>query len=302
MALVTYGKLALPHEVPALLLERRTRLIGRFENDGGIARAPFLVPHASKEKVLNAIFSKHHQDLAPFFDKGVQMVGGSVGKKVTRRMLHSLSELKFNVWGEKDGGKFSANDYYALMRQKEKHGSFTPTFVQFDAKGGLAGAVFPIQVNTEDVTTHAHMISNHTYALDTITGPVLACPIICASGTTKNVGHTLIVKGVLPYAALLAYFGYISDLIAYSRPADYSPEKQAAMGILEHLPEDPNYKKFHGRNGARVVCVVEGGSGELDQKTGGYGFIAGYTTHLRPSEGMQAAFQKISRTVEKLLR
>ena len=303
------SKLVLPRDVPHILLERRQRLA---KSQGEIPQLPFEVPHAKREAVLKAVFRKHwDKDLKQFFSPDVRLVGGSVGARATHHLLREVASLKFDKWGKKDGLAFSANDYYALLRQREKTGSYTPTFVLMNSKGKVGGAVFPMQVNTEDVTTHAHMISNHTYILDTISGAVLACPIICANDTVNGAGQTLIVKAVLPYASLLAYLRYISDLIAVSRPADFSHEKQG-ISILEHLPEDPNFKKFHGKNNARIVCVVEGGSSYLDEQAGGintpdakkdgYSFIAGYTSHLKPGEAYLDVLQKIGKTVERLLK
>ena len=87
-------------------------------------------------------------------------------------------------------------------------------------------------------------------------------------------------------------------------PANFWVEKQKRpeLTILEHLPEDFNYKYFHNKNGASVVCVVDGGSGKLAKMTEGFGFIAGYTSHLRPSDDFLAVLEKIGKTVERMLR
>jgi len=292
-----------PNDVPAFLLERRTRLL----RHNHLPRFEGIVPHYMKERVLAEVIRRHYDDLKPFFSPGVLLIGGKTGDKATRAMVRRFAELKHEKWGAKDGydgeGKYAygAKDYFNLMWQREKHGGVTPAFVQMNGKASIAGAVFPIQVNTEDVTTHAHMISNHTYSLDTITGSVLACPIICSNGSVKGTGKALIVDGVLQYAAILAYFRYIDDLIAYSRPAEYGPEKRH-IPITEHLPTDANFVKLHNRNGARVVCIVDGGSGAEDRNAGGYGFIAGYTTHLKPGEAMLATLKKIEKTVRGIIR
>ncbi|MCX8195445.1 MAG: hypothetical protein N3G22_05080, partial [Candidatus Micrarchaeota archaeon] len=118
--------------------------------------------------------------------------------------------------------------------------------------------------------------------------------------TVGGAAQKIILNAAVPYADILYYFGYIEDAVAYSRPADYGPEKRGTP-ILEHLQNDPNYRKFHARNGAPVVCVVEGGVNELDQKAGGYGFIAGYIPHLVPIGEFQAVLRLIGETVRKVI-
>ena len=308
--IIPSNKIVKPHEVPSRLLEMQTRLLRKMESEGGLPRFEGVIPNSMKADVLKEIYARHWKELKPFMHKDVMMIGGLVGKRPSRRLLKEIADVKCDVWGPNDGNTLSSKDYCRLLAQREKRGAYTPMFVVFDEHGEVGGAVFPIQLNTEDVTTHAHSISNHTYALDTITGPVLSCTIICGNGKVKGVGQILISKGVLAYATLLGYFKYISGLIAQSRPRDYGPEKRH-VPILEHLPNDPNYANFHGKNGARFVLVVDGGSSYLDEKAGGintpeekkdgYGFIAGYTSFLRPSQEYLAVLEKIGKRVERLI-
>jgi len=308
---ISASKLVSPNEVPALLLERRERLAKKLDANG-CTRFPYAIPDQKKVKVLRMVFRKHQDLLSPFFSPEVQMVGGLVGKKPKNGLLCELATLKREKWGEKDGLLLSVNDYLRLLRQ---HNGPTPTFVYFRPDGKVEGAVFPEQVPTWCVTTWGATTGNNTWKNDTIFGDVGICPQICSYMTIGGVGKTLIVQGALPYFTVLSYFNYIYDLLAYSRPAEFGPRMEGKLSpeglalsrdgltILEHLPNDPNYAKFHARNNSRLVCIVEGGVEEkYDEKSGGYGFIAGYKPFLCPNGDFLPLLQEIGKSVEKMLK
>ena len=282
-----------PKEVPRLLENRRAALFRKMEKTGKLMRIKESVPTGLRRKVLKEVFRLHSGDLAPYFNKNVRKIGGLTGEKPGEGLLLQIAELQFKAWGEKDGGLKSVQNYLTAL--KEKTGP-TPIFVYFREDGDVEGAVFPRQVKTLDVTTWDRVV-----AKDSLAGDVFVCPMICSHMLLHGVGKALITGAALPYATVLTYMGFISDLIAYSRPAKYRPENRDVL-ILEHILNDPNWVKFHYTNDAKILCVVKNGINALDENTGRFGFIAGYTRHTRPGDEFLAVLQKIGNTVERLLR
>ncbi|MFA5930340.1 MAG: hypothetical protein WC861_05645 [Candidatus Micrarchaeia archaeon] len=292
-AMLAANKLVSPREVPSLLSAGRAKLFRKLEESGALMRIREEVPVGMRRKVLREAFRLHSDSLAPFFHPSVKMIGGVAGERPDEKLLLQLAKLQFHAWGKKDGGLKSVQDYLKMLEAKTGP---TPIFVYFRADGNVEGAVFPRQVKTLDVTTWDRVVRK-----DGLEGDVLVCAMICSYMMLHGAGKALITKGVLPYATVLTYLRYISDLIAYSRPADYGPEKRDVL-ILEHILNDPNWAKFHYTNDARMLCVVKNGINKLDEKTGRFGFIAGYTKHTRPSGEFLAVLEKIGQTVEQLLR
>lgn len=288
-------KLVQPHEVPVTLLQKRVNVWQHMIRSGGeFPCVSFDVLKEKREWAVKEIFSKHKERLSPFFHSRVKMIGGLAGEKPDMNTLFELAMLQHQKWGAKDGNTKKVGDY---LKELEMKGGPTPIFAYYLDDGKIEGAVFPVQVDVMKVTTWQNAVDN-----DNANGDVLICPKICSYGTVMGagkqpVGKSLIVEGVLPYATVLAHFRIIYDLLAYSRPANYGPENRN-IGIMEHLPNDPNWKKFHFQNDASLVCVVEEGVSRLDEKAGGYGFIAGYTKHLRPDEKMLFALREIATDVK----
>ncbi|MCX6772168.1 MAG: hypothetical protein NTV88_00140 [Candidatus Micrarchaeota archaeon] len=254
--------------------------------------ASFRVHDKWKELMVKEIFKSHGKMLSQFFHPNVKMIGGRVGGTLDASTLYELAELQHAKWGAKDGNTKTVESY--MMDLVRKKGP-TPIFVYFNDSGHVEGAVFPVQVGNRHVTTWQNAVDN-----DSAIGDDVACPKICTYGNVEGVAKALITEGVLPYATVLAYFRVVFDLIAYSRPANYGPEKRG-IGILEHLPTDPNWAKFHFRNDGRLICVVKDAVSALDEKAGGYGFIVGYTKHLNPSEQMLVALKAIEKDVKWML-
>ena len=286
-------KLVSPKNVPALLFAGREKLFRKLEAEKAFSSIPLDIPAKQKGRVLREVFSKHEEDLAPFFHKNVRKIGGITGEKPDEAMLLQLARLQHFAWGRKDGGLKSVQNYLKML---EERAGPTPIFVYFhDDMKTVEGAVFPRQVKTRDVTTWDRVVKK-----DALSGDVFVCPMICSYMQLHGVGKSLITGAALPYATVLTYMRYISDLIAYSRPADYGPEKRDVL-ILEHILNDPNWVKFHYTNDARMLCVVKNGINKLDEKTGEFGFVVGYNRHTRPGEEFLAVLEKIGKTVERLL-
>ena len=286
-------KLVSPKDVPALLFAGREKLYRKLEAEKAFSSIASEVPAGQKRQVLQEVFSKHADDLAPFFHPSVRLIGGATGEKPSEGMLMQLARLQHFAWGKKDGGLKEVRHY--LKALEEKKGP-TPIFVYFrEDMLTVEGAVFPRQVKTNDVTTWDRVVKK-----DSLAGDVFVCPMICSYMQLHGVGKSLITGAALPYATVLTYIRYISDLIAYSRLADYGPEKRDVL-ILEHILNDPNWAKFHYTNDARMLCVVKNGINKLDEKTGEFGFVVGYSKHARPSEAFLAVLEKIGKTVGQLL-
>jgi len=287
-------KLVKPEQVPNFLIERRVRLFGKMLNDAtpsGILRnealpsAPYRIPDERKRVALKVMFKG--KELSPFFHENVRMVGGLAGETLSLDVANQLAVLQKEKWGAKDGNEKKVVEYMAEL--VEKSGP-APIFVYFE-NGRVEGAVFPVQAENGNVTSWQNTVDSDSYKGDTV-----ACPKICSYGNVGGVAKALITEGVLPYATALSYFRLAFDLIAYSRPADYGEEKRGT-GILEHLPTDPNWAKFHFRNDGKLICVVENAVSRLDENAGGYGFIVGYARHLLPDERMLSALQAVEKNI-----
>jgi len=328
-------KIILPGQVPGALMERK-RI---WTKNGTLPRLPFEVFCEDRRAVMRTVIKEHAMEIAELMHPNIRMVGGIDGwpnasgwkkdksgllmpskelilpakgtgsapqasfdlsnlifMEPSKELFTELAKLQFAVWGEKDGGMKSIIDYFNILCLRDGP---TPIFVYFRDNGEVESAVFPIQVRTKDVTTWDGLTFNGTWKNDTLCGDLLACPMICSYMTIGKTSKSLIVEGVRPYAVIEIFLRFIDDCIAYSRPGNYGPEDRH-IPINEHLPQDPNYEKFHARNNARLVCIVEGGvDGRLDKKTGGYGFVAGYLEQVLPDEKFNNLLKGIERTVRE---
>ena len=283
-----------PNEVSRLLTVGRAKLFRKLEEAGALARIKDEVPVGLRRKVLKEVFRLHGGELAPFFHPSVKRIGGLTGEKPDDELLLQLATLQHHAWGEKDGGLKSVQNYLDALHEKTGP---TPIFVYFrDDMATVEGAVFPRQVKTLDVTIWDRVVKK-----DGLVGDVFVCPMICSYMQLHGAGKALITGGALPYATVLTYLRFISDLIAYSRPAKYGLKNRDNL-ILDHILNDPNWAKFHYTNDAKMLCVVKNGINALDENTGRFGFIAGYTRHTRPRGEFLAVLENIGKTIERLLR
>ena len=295
-------KLVLAKDLPGFLDDRRARLAAKLDAEG-FPRFPYSISDSKKRQVLETIFDKHWDILKPFFHPQVQMVGGVAKNKPTPALLEELAALVHSQWGGKDGWRFSKDEYLQVLR--ELNGP-TPIFIYHRPNNEVEGAVFPEQVQTASITTWDGTTHNSTWKSDTIFGDVGVCPRICSYMQIGGVGKNLIANGALPYFTVLAYFNYIYDLLAYSRPSEFGPlrangtSRKEGRTILTHLPRDQTYK-FHMKNGGYLVGVVPDGVNEHDKEAGRVGFIAGYKRNLVASGELLAVLQQIGADVAKLI-
>ncbi|GEM_PF-6782504 len=336
IAPISRKKIISSNEVP-LFLKKRDRIWNR---NGGFPRTTCGVKREDRLPVIRKVFVEHAREISELMHPNIRLVGGFDGWPDTsgwemgrgellapskelvfpkkgadvppqasfdmstllfidpsRELFTELAKLQKAMWGKKDGDLKSVVDYFNILCQRTGP---TPIFIYFRDSGEVESAVFPIQVKTEDVTTWDGTTFNGTWKNDTILGDLLSCPMICSYMTIRGTSGPLIAEGVRPYAMIEIFLKFIDDCIAYSRPCNYGPENQH-IPIHEHLVNDPNYSKFHARNLARMVCIVEGGSSEYDKKAGRYGFIAGYLERVLPDEKFLELLKGIVATVKKHL-
>lgn len=288
-------KLVPYHKLPSFIMERRLKFW--LKHTDKVARFPLKIPEEKKEIFLQEIFKVGSAELSNYFHPNIKPIGGVIDKNPKYDIFFELAKLQYTVWGAKDGSTKEINDYLNTLKQ---HNGPSPIFAYFKDDGKLEAAVFPVQIKTENMTTWDSATGNGTRSTDSIKGDLFICPMICSYMTMGGVAQKIILNAAIPYARILYYFGYIDDAVAYSRPADYGYENRHKP-ILEHILSDPNYSKFHARNGATIVCVVEDGINKLDSKAGGFGFIAGYISHLIPDYEMQSKLYKLGEKLSKFL-
>lgn len=331
-------KIISPRQVPKFLDVRKESQWEKIERDNAFRRLPFIIPDNKKVEVLKVVNEEHGEEFKQYCHPKIKLIGGIMGEKPNSRIGAELGLLQEFAWSEKDGGTMDYRDYTGLVEKRWKTlappskteklfvrnwEELNPTpmpvyyLVEGDVKGpvfgrikkldvdgkktdfevktDVEGSVFPRQTKTRLVTTW-----ESTVRMDIITGNVMICPKICSYMTKGGVGKALITQGVLPYATLLAYLRYVDDLLAYSRPSDYGPDKRI-KSILEHLQEDANYKFHIISNKADLVCVVKGGINKNDPNTATYGFITGYTKYFRPNKDFQEFLDRVGETVKKFL-
>jgi hypothetical protein len=302
-------KIVSPKELPEYLVRQRikiwSKMLGEEEPFPRFSATNLKkeVPEGARRELLREIYRKYFDALSPFFHRNVRLIGGVVGGQPDSDTLEQLSRLQYAAWRNNDGNLKGVQDYLRGLEGKTLDVANNPTpivayfrdnFETGEVGNTIEAAVFPRQVKGEDVTFWDNVTKK-----DTLMGDVLVCPMICSHMTIKGVGRSLIVEGVLPYAAVLAYFRPIFglfDLIAYSRPTN-KPARED-VSIVEHVLNDPNWASFHCRNVSKLLCVVPDGiNAELAPHTLGRGFVVGYTAHLRPSDGMLAVLKTIEKDV-----
>ncbi len=302
-------KIVNPKELPAYLVQQRTKIWSKMLREEeffpgfSAPNAKKEVPEETREQLLGGIYLKYADALSPFFHRNIRLIGGVVGGQPDSDTLEQLSRLQYAAWRNNDGNLKDVQGYLKGLEEKTLGVKNNPTpivayfrdnFETGEVGNTIEAAVFPRQVKSEDVTFWDNVAKK-----DTLMGDVLVCPMICSHMTIKGVGRSLIVEGVLPYAAVLAYFRPIFglfDLIAYSRPTN-EPNPPNASAV-EHVLNDPNWASFHCRNVSKLLCVVPDGINvKLAPHTLGRGFVVGYAAHLRPSNGMLAVLHEIEKDV-----